>query len=206
MTAQRTPFFLSMTQWQIASFLTQFVVATNLTAKQAFRSQCSHLLQQNFNEQWTAPSLHVARFCDWTKTISSVAVAWGAYRPNINRNIPSPSLDVDSKFNVLTVTERSKTWRRHWPNLNSDMCCAACCHAKQSIRLPTIWTKVKTLYIFSLCLVDHASFYNPVNKTTWCTVVLSIFIFINLYTDGLGMWRVWVRRGGCIGSWWGNRS
>jgi len=22
---------------------------------------------------------------------------------------------------------------------------------------------------------------------------------------GLGMWRVWVRRGGCIGSWWGNR-
>ena len=23
--------------------------------------------------------------------------------------------------------------------------------------------------------------------------------------DGLGMWRVWVRRGECIGSWWGNR-
>jgi len=23
--------------------------------------------------------------------------------------------------------------------------------------------------------------------------------------DGLGMWHVWVRRGGCIGSWWGNR-
>jgi len=23
--------------------------------------------------------------------------------------------------------------------------------------------------------------------------------------DGLGMWRVWVRRGVCIGSWWGNR-
>ena len=22
---------------------------------------------------------------------------------------------------------------------------------------------------------------------------------------GLGMWRVWVRRGGCIGSWWRNR-
>jgi len=22
---------------------------------------------------------------------------------------------------------------------------------------------------------------------------------------GLGMWRVWVRKGGCIGSWWGNR-
>ena len=21
----------------------------------------------------------------------------------------------------------------------------------------------------------------------------------------LGMWRVWVRRGGCTGSWWGNR-
>jgi len=20
------------------------------------------------------------------------------------------------------------------------------------------------------------------------------------------MWRVWVRRGGCIGSWWGNRG
>ena len=24
-------------------------------------------------------------------------------------------------------------------------------------------------------------------------------------SDGLGMWHVWVRRGGCIGSWWGNR-
>jgi hypothetical protein len=23
---------------------------------------------------------------------------------------------------------------------------------------------------------------------------------------GLGMWRVWVRRRGCIGSWWGNRK
>ena len=23
--------------------------------------------------------------------------------------------------------------------------------------------------------------------------------------DGLGMWRVWVRRRGHIGSWWGNR-
>ena len=22
---------------------------------------------------------------------------------------------------------------------------------------------------------------------------------------GLGMWHVWVRKGGCIGSWWGNR-
>jgi len=22
---------------------------------------------------------------------------------------------------------------------------------------------------------------------------------------GLGMWRVWVRSGRCIGSWWGNR-
>ena len=21
----------------------------------------------------------------------------------------------------------------------------------------------------------------------------------------MGMWHVWVRRGGCIGSWWGNR-
>ena len=25
------------------------------------------------------------------------------------------------------------------------------------------------------------------------------------YEDGLGMWRVWVRRGGRIGSWWVNR-
>jgi len=24
--------------------------------------------------------------------------------------------------------------------------------------------------------------------------------------DGLDMWRVWVRRRGCIGSWWGNRG
>jgi len=25
-----------------------------------------------------------------------------------------------------------------------------------------------------------------------------------IFMYGLGMWRVWVRRGGCIG-WWGNR-
>jgi len=25
------------------------------------------------------------------------------------------------------------------------------------------------------------------------------------HSDGLGMWRVWVRRGGCIGSCWENR-
>jgi len=23
--------------------------------------------------------------------------------------------------------------------------------------------------------------------------------------SNLGMWHAWVRRGGCIGSWWGNR-
>ena len=27
----------------------------------------------------------------------------------------------------------------------------------------------------------------------------------NYNLTGLGMWRVWGRRGGCIGSWWGNR-
>jgi len=28
-----------------------------------------------------------------------------------------------------------------------------------------------------------------------------VFLFPKLFF----MWRVWVRRGGCIGSWWGNR-
>ena len=26
-----------------------------------------------------------------------------------------------------------------------------------------------------------------------------------MYIQTMGMWRVWVRRGECIGSWWGNR-
>jgi len=30
--------------------------------------------------------------------------------------------------------------------------------------------------------------------------------FLVVYVHGLGMWRVWVRRGGCIGSFWGNRK
>ena len=36
-------------------------------------------------------------------------------------------------------------------------------------------------------------------------------LFVNKYYSeilqiyGLGMWRVWVRREGCIESWWGNR-
>jgi len=28
---------------------------------------------------------------------------------------------------------------------------------------------------------------------------------MSLQIHGLGMWSVWVSRGGCIGSWWGNR-
>ena len=32
------------------------------------------------------------------------------------------------------------------------------------------------------------------------------FVFVCITLPGLGMWRVWVRRGGCIGSWWGNRK
>ena len=28
---------------------------------------------------------------------------------------------------------------------------------------------------------------------------------IKLRRDRLGMWRIWVRRGGCTGSWWGNQ-
>ena len=34
---------------------------------------------------------------------------------------------------------------------------------------------------------------------------ISCIIIIIIIVDGLGMWRVWVRRGGRIGSWWGNR-
>ena len=29
--------------------------------------------------------------------------------------------------------------------------------------------------------------------------------YVKLQVDGLGMWRVWVRRGECTGSWWGNQ-
>jgi len=32
-----------------------------------------------------------------------------------------------------------------------------------------------------------------------------IYIVLRNAGDGLGMWRVWGRRGGCIGSWWGNQ-
>ena len=37
-------------------------------------------------------------------------------------------------------------------------------------------------------------------------ILCFIYIYIYIFGDGLGLWRVWVRRGGCIGSWWGNRS
>ena len=33
---------------------------------------------------------------------------------------------------------------------------------------------------------------------------LSLYRFCDKW-DGLGMWRVWVRKRGCIASWWGNR-
>ena len=32
-----------------------------------------------------------------------------------------------------------------------------------------------------------------------------LMTLLQVSRDGLGMWRVWVRRGGCIGSCWGNR-
>jgi len=35
-------------------------------------------------------------------------------------------------------------------------------------------------------------------------ILCSVFFNENNAVDGLGMWRVWVRRG-CIGSCWGNR-
>ena len=35
--------------------------------------------------------------------------------------------------------------------------------------------------------------------------ILSVLENIKQHANGLGMWRVWLRRGGCIGSWWGNR-
>jgi len=35
--------------------------------------------------------------------------------------------------------------------------------------------------------------------------ILFYFIYVIPLYAGLGMWQVWVRRGRCIGSWWGNR-
>jgi len=37
------------------------------------------------------------------------------------------------------------------------------------------------------------------------TISIYIYIYTHTHTHGLGMWRVWVRIGGCIVSWWGNR-
>ena len=37
------------------------------------------------------------------------------------------------------------------------------------------------------------------------TEQLYYFNFLMYIVAGLGIWRVWVRRGECIGSWWGNR-
>jgi len=37
--------------------------------------------------------------------------------------------------------------------------------------------------------------------------IFTFFDFVTLrllYIDGLGIWCIWVRRGGCIGSCWGN--
>jgi len=33
----------------------------------------------------------------------------------------------------------------------------------------------------------------------------SVIHVIEFRVVNQGMWRVWVRRGGCIGSWWGNQ-
>jgi len=70
-----THLFLSTTEQQLTPLRTLFITAVKLAVKQAFRPQCSHFLQQNFNKQWTASSLHVSCFCEQTKTISGTVVA-----------------------------------------------------------------------------------------------------------------------------------
>ena len=44
---------------------------------------------------------------------------------------------------------------------------------------------------FTVCLLFFAVIF-----VGFCIFVIYV---------GLGMWRIWVRRGGCIVSWWGNR-
>jgi len=52
--------------------------------------------------------------------------------------------------------------------------------------------------------VHLPSFVNKLTKYLKDSTFSSFFVTLS-DDDGLGMWRVWVRRGWCIGSWWGNR-
>jgi len=55
---------------------------------------------------------------------------------------------------------------------------------------------------FNYCLhKDNGQRFETEMRHALCNVS-TLKIWFNMY---LGMWRVWVRRGGCIGSWWGNR-
>ena len=51
--------------------------------------------------------------------------------------------------------------------------------------------------IVAICCDNHTKHINAT-----CGKIQSLSLFIS----GGGMWHVWVRRGGCIGSWWGKRK
>jgi hypothetical protein len=52
-----------------------------------------------------------------------------------------------------------------------------------------------------VCFSKHTS------RAVTVALLLEIEHILDIYEKlyGLGMWRVWVRRGWCIGSWWGNQ-
>ena len=55
------------------------------------------------------------------------------------------------------------------------------------------------------CFVGHRNWWEGKRNGKACTAHPILCGWLNLEQwDGLGMWRVWVRRGWCIGSWWGN--
>jgi hypothetical protein len=54
---------------QLTPFSTLFIIAIKPAVKQAFKPHCYNYLQQNFNKQWTASSLHMASFCEQTEKL-----------------------------------------------------------------------------------------------------------------------------------------
>ena len=74
-----------------------------------------------------------------------------------------------------------------------------------SIKLPICIKLAFTLFLCGQCWENNTRILLR-DKCNRYSKLLVLFYFVKVEEwDGLDMWRMWVRRGECIGSCWGNR-
>ena len=92
-----------------------------------------------------------------------------------------------------------------------SVCLALCAvlFDQQFLYLPSIFISIKwSLQILQFTWFTYTYLHHHIFNIWHTNWLLNLFIYLcTVWTsnrDGLGMWCIWGRRGGRIGSWWGN--